>query len=243
MRKFFHRVLHTRARRAGRADELHAPRALIGLAYWDVMRALAISVDAKNPCTQGHSARVSLLAAAIAAALGLPADQVARIERAAFLHDVGKIGIDERILAKADPLDPSERAAVALHPTIGAQILQNVENLAPLVPGVMHHHERWDGTGYPWRLKDRDIPRDARVIAVADAYDAMRSDRPYRPARSPLAALHELQRCRGTHFDPDVVDAAVRCAGYLEDLCYGPVGDASIRAFQAVAAAREGEAT
>lgn len=244
VRGWINRLVPWRGRATvGRGAEPPVPRPAMERAYWEVLRALAIAIDAKNPCTQGHSARVGLLAVALAATLGLPPDQIARIERAALLHDVGKIGVGDAILLKAEPLDPAERAAVAAHPLIGAQMLRGIESLASLVPGVLHHHERYDGTGYPAGLAGSDIPLDARVIAVADAYDAMRTDRPYRAARSPLAALHELERCRGSHFDPDVVDAAVRCAGQLEDLCYGPVGDATQRAFQAVAAAREGEAT
>lgn len=244
VRRLIHHLVRWRARvPRGRSAEPPVSRAAVERAYWEVLRALATAVDAKNPCTQGHSARVGLLAVALAAAMGLPPDRIARIERAALLHDVGKIGVDDAILMKTEPLDAAERAAVSAHPVIGAQMLRGIESLAPLVPGVLHHHERYDGAGYPRGLAGTDIPLDARIIVVADAYDAMRSDRPYRAARSPLAALHELQRCRGTHFDPAVVDAAVHCAGRLEDLCYGPVGDATARAFQAVAAAREGDRT
>jgi HD domain len=129
------------------------------------------------------------------------------IRRGALLHDIGKIAIGETLLQKRSPLTPEEIEVMRKHPAIGAQIVQHVKSLSHVVPLVLYHQEKYDGTGYPRGLRGPQIPLGARIIAVADAYHAMTSDRPYRQSMSPQQAVAELLRCAGTHFDPLVVDA------------------------------------
>ncbi|HEX9642608.1 MAG TPA: HD domain-containing phosphohydrolase [Acidimicrobiia bacterium] len=152
-----------------------------------------------------HGRRVGLLAVRLGESLGLDAEALRRLEIAAVLHDIGKVHIDRSILDAPRPLFPDEWQKVREHPVTGHEML--VGNVDPLVPAtVLAHHERFDGSGYPHGLAGAAIPRAARVLAVADAYDAIVSDRPYDPARSPREALDELVRCAGTQFDPLVVD-------------------------------------
>lgn len=176
-------------------------------AYIATVRALAAAVDAKDPYTRGHSERVSEYAMAIAERLELSSEQRTALEMAAYLHDIGKIGIREEILGKPGRLTDDEMAQMRHHPLIGANILKPVAFPWAIAPIVRHHHEHWDGRGYPAGLRGEEIPLLARILTAADAYEAMTSDRPYRRGRSPEEAVAELKRCSGTQFDPRVVDA------------------------------------
>jgi diguanylate cyclase (GGDEF)-like protein len=171
------------------------------------IEALAAAVDAKDPGTHGHSQRVSAYAAAIAQALQLPTSAIARIRLAGLVHDVGKISIPEAILTKAGPLTPEEGALVRQHPEIGEQLLAAVPFLREILPAVRHHHERWDGRGYPDGLVGAAIPRDAAILAVADAFDVLTSSRTYRPALPLHEAHRRLREESGTRFDPRIVTA------------------------------------
>ena len=175
--------------------------------YKTTMRSLAAAIDAKDPCTRGHSERVVEYAVLAALAMGLDHDEINVIEQAAILHDVGKIGIDDRILKKPDRLTPEERLIIQEHPHIGASIIEGIPFLKEARELVLHHHERLDGSGYPHHLEGEQIPRGARILAVADAFDTMVTDRPYRAALPVHEATAELRMCAGTQFDTDVVDA------------------------------------
>jgi len=175
--------------------------------YRASVEALAAVVDAKDPSTHQHSRRVATIARLIAQELGLPQHEIEEIELAALLHDVGKIAIPDAILRKADKLDAAEWSIVSTHPSLGAQLLAGHPQLRRIASLVRAHHERWDGQGYPDGLRGDAIPLGAAIIGLADAFDTMTSDRPYRPALSPAEALAEVRRCRGTQFHPAVVDA------------------------------------
>jgi putative nucleotidyltransferase with HDIG domain len=178
-------------------------------AYLATVRSLAAAVDAKEPYMRGHSERVAVFARATAERLGLSHDQRTALEMAAYLHDIGKIGISGQILRKPGPLDDEETATMRHHPLIGANILRPVAFPWSIAPVVRHHHERFDGTGYPAGLKGEEIPILARVLCAADAYEAMVADRPYRQSMTMDGAIEELRRCSGTYFDPRVVEALV----------------------------------
>lgn len=171
------------------------------------VEALAAAVDAKDPYTRGHAQRVSIYAAAIAGALGLSATQVERVRLAGLLHDVGKIGISDAILTKAGPLTAEEGVALQQHPVIGERMLSVVPFLREILPAVRHHHERWDGQGYPDGLAGAKIPPDAAILMVADAFDAMTTSRPYRSALPLGEALRRMREGQGTQFDPRAVVA------------------------------------
>ena len=168
--------------------------------------ALASAVDAKDHYTYGHSRKVNAYAVALAEAMGLAPDEVSRISTAALLHDIGKIGISDRILGKKGKLNNEDWEAIKAHPRLGANIVGNVPSLAPCVGAILHHHERWDGTGYPEGLKGENIPVEARIMAIADAFDAMTSDRPYRGAYPHERAVEELRKGAGTQFDAKLVE-------------------------------------
>jgi diguanylate cyclase (GGDEF)-like protein/putative nucleotidyltransferase with HDIG domain len=172
-----------------------------------IVRSLAAAVDVRDGYTREHSRLVSELSAAIARRIGLPSGDVARISVGALLHDVGKIGVPDAILAKEGQLSAEEWECIREHPELGRRIVEQAPELTDVVPLVFHHQERWDGTGYPAKLSGEDIPLGARIIAAADAYHAMRSDRPYRAGRSHREAMRELLRCSGGQFDPRVVEA------------------------------------
>jgi diguanylate cyclase (GGDEF)-like protein len=168
--------------------------------------SLARAVDARDVYTGFHSQRVSQLAGRIAARLGLDREQIELTRLAASLHDLGKLALPEELLRKPAPLTDPERLVLERHPQIGYRMLDSL-GVDPVADWVLHHHERWDGAGYPDQLAAEDIPLGARIIFVADAYDAMTSDRLYRGRRSPEEALAELRACAGTQFDPAVVEA------------------------------------
>ncbi len=173
--------------------------------YLSTIRSLATAIDARDPYTKGHSEEVARYAVLMARELGWPSEDVERIEYAGLLHDAGKIGTPEAILRKPTSLNQEEWVQMRLHPFTSAQIIKPVRPLFSIVPWVYHHHERWDGRGYLDGLVGERIPLEARVLAVADTYSAITTDRPYRPARSPEDAVAELRRVMGSQLDPEVV--------------------------------------
>ncbi len=175
------------------------------------LQALTSAVDAKDSYTARHSLGVTDYAVAAGRCMGLDAHDIELLERAGLLHDIGKIGIAEAILLKPKALTQEEYRAVQDHSDMGARIIESIPFLKDLVPIVRHHHERWDGGGYPDGLSGENIPRLARLLAVADAFDAMTSDRPYRRAMRVSAAREELERASGTQFDPEAVQALMTC--------------------------------
>jgi putative nucleotidyltransferase with HDIG domain len=178
-------------------------------AYLGAIRALAAALDARDPYTAGHSERVSALTVEIGRAMHLDDDELATLRLGALLHDIGKIGVPDEVLRKPDTLTAHEFELIRAHPVIGARILRSIPFLAPYLPIVELHHERPDGQGYPYGLSGDAIPRAARIVHVADAYDAMTSARAYRPGRLPHEAISELQRLTGTDFDGPSVEALV----------------------------------
>ncbi len=182
-------------------------------AFVGTIKSLAETIDAKDTYTRGHSEKVSLYAEATARSLGLEGDELQTIRYAGYLHDVGKIGIPDAILTKPGKLTVEEFAIIKKHPVMSDRILKPVDFPFPVQPLVRHHHERYDGKGYPDGLAAEEIPLGARILAVADSFEAMTSDRPYRKALSTQMAIEELVRNRGTQFDPRVVDAFVAIVG------------------------------
>ena len=176
----------------------------------DVIYTLALAIEANDPYTRGHSERVSEYGVRVAERLGLEAEQQDAIRNAGVLHDIGKIGVSETILQKPGPLTSSELIAVQDHPAIGEKICRPLRSANTLLTIIRHHQERYDGEGYPDHLKHDQIPIEARVISVVDAYDAMTSPRPYRPPMSQHQALGTLKREAGKQWDPAIVDEFVR---------------------------------
>lgn len=168
--------------------------------------ALAAAVDAKDHYTYGHSRKVNTYAVALAEAIGLSPEEVSRISAGALLHDIGKIGIPDKILTKKGKLDETDWIAIKSHPILGANIVRNVPGLIPCVNSVLYHHEWWDGTGYPEGLEGDKIPLDARILAIADAFAAMGSARPYRDALGDNAVIKRLRQNAGKQFDPELVE-------------------------------------
>jgi putative two-component system response regulator len=168
--------------------------------------ALANAIEARDSYLHGHCERLASLAVRIAELLGLPVDQVETIRLGAILHDVGKIGIPDRVLLKPGPLDDEERAIVETHPEIGDKLLEPLDLLSGARPIVRHHHERFDGAGYPDQLAADDIPLGARIVCVADSIEVMSSRQLYRKPLDPEQIVEELSHCRGTQWDPELVD-------------------------------------
>lgn len=171
------------------------------------LRALVRMLDARDTETEAHSRRVVQIALTLGMALGLPPAELRAIEVGAMLHDVGKIGVPDNILRKPGPLDADEWRVMRRHPQIGHDILSELGFLKTALPLVLHHHERWAGDGYPNRLRETEIPLGARIFAMADAYDVIRSRRPYKVAYSHGTAIAIIRRDTGTHFDPRVSQA------------------------------------
>ena len=192
---------------AGVAAREDSHRAHLEELFMSVIVSLTMALEAKDSATEGHSVRVAAYSEAIGKELGLAAQTLDVIHRACLVHDIGKIAVDENILSKRDRLSTMEREKMDMHPLIGESILSPIEMLRPLLPGVRSHHEHYDGSGYPDGLAGDAIPIEARIMAVADAFDAMTSNRPYRQALPEEEALVELRRNAGTHFDPRVVAA------------------------------------
>jgi putative nucleotidyltransferase with HDIG domain len=178
--------------------------------FLGTVRALSSAIDAKDPYTHGHSSRVSKYSVMIAEELGLSKEEVKKVELAALLHDIGKIGIPERILRKEGKLTEEEYEEIKKHPTVGAEILSSISQLKDVIPAIQHHQERYDGKGYPAGLWNDNIPLYARIISVADTFDAMTSDRPYRKHFPEDVALKEIELNKGLQFDPLCVEAFIR---------------------------------
>ncbi|MXM68401.1 HD domain-containing protein [Streptomyces sp. HUCO-GS316] len=182
-------------------------------AHRATIRALVQAVDIKDGYTRGHSERVGQASMMIARELGMDDERVEVLRFAGILHDVGKLGVPTRLLRKDGPLTPEERRVIELHPEYGHEMVRGISFLGEARAAVLHHHERLDGSGYPYGLTGSQIPESARVVAVADAFDAMTSTRSYRRARPVAAALEELERCAGAQFDPRMVAALGRALG------------------------------
>jgi HD-GYP domain-containing protein (c-di-GMP phosphodiesterase class II) len=192
--------------------------------FFSTVASLANAIDAKSPWTKGHSERVMHGAVNIARELGLDEEVIERVRLGGLLHDIGKIGVLEALLEKPTELDDDEFPPIRLHPEKGVAILAPITQLRDVLPGILHHHECYNGTGYPDHLKGEDIPLEARIIAVADSFDAMVADRPYRKGLGLKEAADELAKCAGTQFDPEIVDCfCARLARLTKDpsLCGG----------------------
>ena len=175
-----------------------------------IIESLSAAIDAKDAYTNGHSERVAHLAEQIALNLGMSLQQAERVKICGLLHDVGKIGVPEAVLCKPGHLTDVEFEHIKKHPEIGYRILKDLTGLDDVLPGVLHHHERYDGRGYPHGLSGEDIPFMARILACADTFDAMSSNRAYRDAMPRAKVLAELERCKNAQFDSDVVDAFMK---------------------------------
>lgn len=177
--------------------------------FMGTLHALTNSIDAKDSYTHGHSERVALMSRLLAQAAGLDPHVVERVYIAGLIHDVGKIGVPEAVLCKPGHLTQEEFDMIKLHPEIGSKILQDIRQMQDLVPGVLYHHERWDGRGYPHNLRGKEIPLFGRVIGLADAFDAMSSNRTYRQALDHKQVINEIKRCAGSQFDPELAQIFV----------------------------------
>jgi putative two-component system response regulator len=193
--------------------------------FLNVLAVMAKVLEAKDPFTRFHSHKVSELSSAVAREMGFQDDEVRRIGVAGILHDIGKMGIRESILKKPGPLDKAEREIVQRHSIIASTILEPIEQLQSAVGYIKHHHEHFDGTGYPDKLAGEQIPLGARIIHVAEAFDSMVAKRSYNIPKTPEEALAELRRCSGTQFDPQVVEATfavLRRTGQLSTQAEAP---------------------
>ena len=188
------------------AREIKTQTEKLSRAYIQIVQALAASVDAKDRYTHGHSSRVAAYSREIAKRAGLSVAEQDSIYMMGLLHDVGKIGIQDAIINKTGRLTDQEYAEIKTHPVVGYEILRNIEDYPELMVGARWHHERYDGGGYPDGLAGEDIPEVARIIAVADTYDAMTSNRSYRKALSQETVRAEIENCKGSQFDPRFAD-------------------------------------
>ena len=195
-----------------------------------IIRALTAAIDAKDPDTSGHSERVARIAVRIAEELAIPSSQRSDLYLAGLLHDVGKIGIDDDVLKKSGPLSADEYRRIQCHVDIGVNILRDLKKLSHILPGVRHHHESFDGSGYPDRLSGEEIPLEARILAVADSFDAMSSNRPYRKRLSLMQIDEIFRKGRGHQWDPEVVDALFACRADLEAIRQKGLGESLIGA-------------
>lgn len=220
----------------GRVEDSNRHLLQLNSLYMSTIETLAMAIDAKDQITHGHIRRVQFYAVGLAKSMGVTDEaQIRAIEAAALLHDMGKLAVPEYILNKPGPLTPAEFEKMKLHASVGADILSSIEFPYPVVPIVRHHHESWDGSGYPDKLAGSDIPIGARILSVVDCYDALTSDRPYRPRLSDKEALRILQERRGTMYDPLVVDTFARVHGTIvPDATAQPV-PSSLRAIAAAA--------
>jgi putative nucleotidyltransferase with HDIG domain len=177
--------------------------------HLSTVRALASAVDARDPYAPEHSRAVARSAAKLAREIGLSEERTALVETAALLHDIGKLAVDDRVLSTPHLLTHAERERIQDHPVFGERILRSA-GVAEILPWIRHHHERWDGSGYPDGIQAEEIPIEARIIAIADAYEAMTSGRPYQPTLSHHAALRHIELEAGSHFDPSLSSAFVK---------------------------------
>lgn len=199
-------------------SEIETAYAKLDDSYISTMLTLSNAVDVRDPYTAGHSDRVTIIALLIASQLGLSEDSMKHLKYAALFHDIGKLGIPDSILLKNDKLTNEEYELIKRHPDIGVSILKNVEFLQNSLPIIQHHHERYSGNGYPDGLTKEEIPIGARVIAIADTYDAMTSDRPYRKGLGHDAAVQEIVKNKGTQFDDLLVDVFLKIENEIRDV-------------------------
>lgn len=176
------------------------------LTFLGTIKALSAAIDAKDQYTRGHSERVAMLSALLALQVGYSEENAERIRISGLVHDVGKIGVPESVLCKPSRLSDEEFDLIKLHPSIGYEIMKDIPDLHDILPGVLHHHERWDGKGYPGNLAGDDIPKMARIMALADTFDAMSSNRAYRTGMPRERVFEEFRKCAGTQFDPELVE-------------------------------------
>ena len=184
---------------------------VINSKYVEVIDAMIITLEEKDSYTQGHSQRVTLYSVAIAGELGITGQELEDLRRASVLHDLGKIGVGEAVLNKPGKLSDEEVAEIRRHPEKAVRILEPIPFFRPLLPAILHHHERFDGKGYPSHLAGKTIPLASRIMAIADTFDAMTSTRAYRKALPVADATAEIRRCSGTQFDPDIVPTFLAC--------------------------------
>jgi len=195
-----------------------------------IIRALTAAIDAKDPYTSGHSERVARIAVRLAEELGMPAQKRSDLYLAGLLHDIGKIGIDDEVLKKSGPLTRDEYRKIQQHVEIGVTILQDLKKLRHILPGVRHHHESLDGSGYPDRLEGDQIPLEARILAVADSFDAMSSNRPYRKRLTPMQIDEILKKGRGVQWDAGIIDALFACRMDIEAIRQKGLGESLVGA-------------
>jgi HD-GYP domain-containing protein (c-di-GMP phosphodiesterase class II) len=188
-------------------DELQQSNLELALAYDITLEGWSRALDLRDKETEGHTQRVTEMTARLARYMGVSDSEMAHIRRGALLHDIGKLGIPDSVLLKPGPLTDEEWEVMRLHPVYAYRWLSSIEYLRPALDIPYCHHEKWDGTGYPRGLKGEQIPRAARIFAIVDVWDALRSDRPYRPAWSEEKVREHLRGLSGTHFDPEVVAA------------------------------------
>ncbi len=194
---------------AARSSDLIESSRQLEATLLETIETLNAAVEARDPYTAGHAQRVRRVALAVGRELRLPVKQLGALATAALFHDIGKIGMPDSILTKPDKLDRAEATIMREHVMHGAQIVARISSLRDSVPAIRHHHERWDGLGYPDRLSSMEIPIEAAIIAIADAWDAMTTDRPYATALDMTEALVEIHAGRGKQFNPTVVDAFI----------------------------------
>jgi len=195
-----------------------------------IIRALTAAIDAKDPYTSGHSERVARIAVRLAEELSVTPQKRSDLYLAGLLHDIGKIGVDDQVLKKCGALTPEEYRKIQAHVEIGVTILKDLKKLHHILPGVRHHHECIDGTGYPDHLSGEAIPLEARILAVADSFDAMSSNRPYRKRLSPMQIDEVFRKGRGTQWDPQAVDALFACRNDVEAIRQKGLGESLIGA-------------
>jgi HD-GYP domain-containing protein (c-di-GMP phosphodiesterase class II) len=176
------------------------------LTFMGTIKALSGAIDAKDQYTRGHSERVAMLSSMLALQVGFSEEEAERIRISGLVHDLGKIGVPESVLCKPARLTDEEFDMIKMHPTIGYEIIKDIPELTDLLPGVLHHHERWDGKGYPAGLAGTDIPKMARIMALADTFDAMSSNRAYRSGLDRDKVFAEFRKCAGSQFDPELVE-------------------------------------
>lgn len=185
--------------------ELSPIRRLLRDSYMSILKSFAIILESKDPYIREHSLRVTKYAVMLAKEIGLKSEEIEVIENTGYFHDIGKVGISDMILQKPEDLNAEEWEHMKRHPVIGYEIVEPLKLLHIALPGIRHHHERFDGQGYPDRLRGKEIPLSARILSIADAYEALTATRPYRKARSTAEAVAELKNCAGTQFDPELV--------------------------------------
>jgi putative two-component system response regulator len=193
-------TIHGKLLRAAELEVAH-----IGQAYLETVTVLANAIEGRDFYTRGHVDRVTNYALLFAKELQWPPDHLRTLELGARLHDIGKVRVPDHILNKPGPLNEEEWSIMKKHPSMGTRILRGISHLRPAMPYILYHHERWDGTGYPEGLKRREIPIEARLLAIVDAYDAITTRRPYHPGKSNQEVIEIMKTESGKHFDPDLV--------------------------------------